>query len=262
MLFLIDRKEQRGCHRAVIDIDTGRGDAHGVDARQVRGSRAQRGHNAVIVILRVAVGLREPHDLLVIDALAVDDGRDLAVAAAGVKADAAALGVAADGLGRVLRRGQDIHRDDLEGVLIDVGHKVKVKLTLAALAVDILQIAVQLLVALDIDAKAALHPQQRLDKPLDVVVVGLAQRLGAVDEGVHRGHLAAAALHSDADGLFRVSEKAPLKAQKGDKPRIKLGTVFEWAVNAKKLHDGPSSCGIGICIQSEPLLTAQQLVLL
>ena len=90
-------KERAGLD-PVVDVDAGGAAADGVDARQVRGRLVQRVHDPVEVVLRVRLVVRIPHRLVAEDDPAVDDRRDLAIAAAEIEADAAALEMAAERL--------------------------------------------------------------------------------------------------------------------------------------------------------------------
>ena len=82
-----------------------------------------------------------PDDLLGIDGLAVDDCGDLAVGAARVKADAAALHMAADGDGGLVGLRQLFRRavDDLERHLIHILHELYVERALAREGIGALQ---------------------------------------------------------------------------------------------------------------------------
>ena len=166
------------------------------------GGGLQRGDDALIVIVGVGIHLGEPDDFLGIDALAVHHSGDLAVGAACVKTDAAALQMAAHLLGGVLGLGHLVHQHDLKGVLKDVGHVIKVEVLLAAGGVSLLQIVVGVLVAGYIYLEAALHPQDGLDQTVHIVVIRLGHLWGAVNKGVAGGHLAVGTLHSDGHGLL------------------------------------------------------------
>ena len=191
------------------------------------GGGLEGGHDAVVVVVGVGVDLGEPDHLLGVDRLAVDDCGDLPVTPAGVEADAAALQVAAHGLGGVLGYGDVVHQDDLEGVLKDGGHVVPVELLPAAGAVDAPEILRDALVAADVDLEAALHPQDGLDQAVDIVVVRLGHLRGAVDKGAAGGHLSVGPLHGDAHRLFGGLQEGAVKAHEGDKFRIQRGNVLQ-----------------------------------
>ena len=150
--------------------------------------------------------------------------------------------MAADGLGGVLGLGNLIHQNDLKGVLKDAGHVVPVELLLSAGAVDGSQVLADPRVAADIDLEAALHPQDGLDNPLDVVVVGLSHLGGAVDKGMAGGHLAVRPLHGNSYGLLCPGQEGAVKTHQGNKLRVQNGGVLQLHVDAKSVHgDSPLS---------------------
>ena len=108
-----------------------------------------------------------------------------------------------------------------------MGHIVPVEFLLAAGAVNAFEEGEGVLVAADIDLIAALHPQHGLDQPVDIVMVGLAQRLRAVDERLDRRHLAVCTLYGDADRLGRVGQERLVEALERQKARIERGDVFD-----------------------------------
>ena len=233
-------EKERGVHGAVVDIYTGRRDADRVHPRQMLCGGLESCNDAVVVVVRVGGGLGIPDDLFGVDWLAVDDGGYLPVAAARVEADAAAFGVPADGLGLVVRLGQHVCRDDLKGMLKDVCHVVPVEFLLSAGAVDRAQIVGHGLAPADVDAEAALHPEHGLDQALNVVAIGGLQLRRAVDEGLHRGHLAAGALHGDADRLPGVGQEGRVEDVQGQECGVQLGNVADAAGDTQVIHKTPS----------------------
>ena len=193
------------------------------------------------MIVRVGIDLGEPDHFLGIDSLSVDDGGNLPVGAACVKADAAAAEMAADFLGGVLALGHLVHQQHLKGMLKDVCHVVPVEFLLAAGAVDAAKVIINHLIAADIDAEAALHPEDELHQPVDVEAVGLLHLRGAVDEGVIAGHLSLCPLHRNGDRLFRGGQKGLVKKMQGDKPGVQLRAVFHVDVYTEKFHIRPTS---------------------
>ena len=87
----------------------------------------QGGHDAVVVIPGVGVQLGVPDHLLRVDAFPVDDSGNFPVGTAGIKPDAAALQMAANGLWGVLGGGQVVTGNHFKGALIYIGHEVAVK---------------------------------------------------------------------------------------------------------------------------------------
>ena len=233
---LRDFKKERGVHGAVVYVHAGARHTDRVHARHVCRRRLERGDDAVIVVIRVGVRLGKPHDLLGIHGLTVDDGGDLAVAAARIKAYAAAVKVPARGRGRILRLGQNVGINYLKGAFIYLGEIVPVKLLAAAGAEAAADVLIHIAIAADIHAPAALHPEQRLDKAADVIPVGVKHIGSAVDERVNGGHLAAAALHGDAEGLLCRGEKGVVELIEREKITVKLRKVPDACLNAEIVH--------------------------
>ena len=159
------------------------------------------------MVVRIFRDFGIPDDLLGKDALAVYDCADLAVAAAGIKADAAAVEVAAHGLGIAVLGRDGVAADNLKGALVHVGHEVGVKFAAAALAVGRRDVLVDLFTSGYIDLEPAHAPEQELDQPVGIVSVGPGKLCRAVNEGVVNRYLAARALYRDVQGLLRVREK-------------------------------------------------------
>ena len=178
------------------------------------------------MVIGVGIGLGEPDHLFGIHRLAVDNGGNLPVGAAGIKANAAALEVAANLLGSVLALGHGIHQQNLEGMLKDVCHIVPVEFLLAAGAVDAAQVVINHLIAADIDAEAALHPQQEFHQPVDVEAIRLLHLGGTVDEGMAAGHFALGPLHGNGYRLFGICQEGLVEQMQRDEFRIQLGTVL------------------------------------
>ena len=239
---LLRNLQEQGCvHGAVVDIHAGGGHAHRVHPRQMRGGGLQRGHNAVVVIIGVGGHLGEPHDLLGIDALTVDDSGDLPVGAAGVKADAAPLQMPAHLLGGILGCGNLIHQNDLKGALKNVGHVVEVEILLAPGGVGALQIVVSLFVSGHVNFEAALHPQDGLDQSVNIIMVGRRHFRRTVNKGTAGCHLAVRPLHRNGHGLFGSRQKSPVEFQDGNERRVELGGVLDRDLNAMQLHLPASS---------------------
>ena len=232
-------QEQGGAHGTVVDVHAGGGDTHGVHPGHMLGGGLESGHDDVIVIVGVSSNFGEPDDLLGEDGLTVDDGGHLAVRATRVKADAAAVQMAAHGDGLIQRLGNVLGVDHLEGLFKHVGHEVPVKGAGTLGAVGGLQILIHLLVV-DIDLIAALHPQLGLDQTVNVVAVGLVHLGGAVNKGVVGGHLLIGTLYGDGDGLFRRGQKSTVEVEQGNKLGVENGGVFDLNRNTISFH-GTSS---------------------
>ena len=196
----------------------------------------ERRDNPVIVIIRIGRGLREPDDLFGINRFSVNDGRDLSIAPAGVKADAAAVQVPADGLRLVLCLRQAVHGQNLKRMLKHLRHEVGIKGLLSTFAVDRLQIITDALVPADHDAEAALHPENGLDQALDVIAVGLHHLGRSVNKGLNGRHLTAGTLDRNANRLFGVGKKCIIETLQREKTRIQLRYVFQLGLNTIQIH--------------------------
>ena len=196
----------------------------------------QGGHDAVVVVLGIGVGLGEPDHLLVVDALPVDHGADLAIAAAGIEADPAPVQVPPNGLGCVLFRRETVGIHHLEGVLKDVGHEVEVEVPAALIRKGPFQILIHIPVAGHVYLEAPLHPQQGLHQPIEVVPVRRGVFRGAVDEGVHPGDLAVGPLHGEAQGLLRRGQKGFVVEAQGDEAGVQPGVIGHGYPDAVQVH--------------------------
>ena len=208
------------------------------------GGGFQCGHDPVIVIIRIRGGLRKPDDLFGINRLPVDHGGNLAVTAAGVKTDPAAVQVPADGLGLVMGFRKPVDGNHLEGMLKDLGHEVGVKGLLSSLTVGVLQICADFFIPADKDPETALHPEKGFDKALNIIAVGVRPLRGAVDERADRGHLTAGTLDGDTDGLFGIGKKGIVKTLQRVKIRVQLGNVLQIDFNSVSVHQDPSGSEI------------------
>ena len=200
------------------------------------GGGLQGGDNAVIVIIGVGVGLGEPDHFLAVHALTVDDRGDLTVTSAGVEADAAAIQMTADGLGKALLLGHLVHPHHLKGMLEHVTHVVEVEVPGAAGGIVLLHGVAHSLVAGQIHPEAALHPQQSLDDAVNIVDIRLPQLLRAVDTGAVNGHLAVGTFNGHIEGFFRVLQKRLIKAAQGNERGVQRGEMLDVHVDAEMLH--------------------------
>ena len=229
-------QEQGGRHGTVIDENACRGYAYRVHSGHMRSGGLERGDDAFVVVVRVAVYFGKPDNLFGIDGLSVDHGGDLAVASAGVKADAAALHMAAHGLGGVLGLRQLVRQHNLKGMLEHAGHVVPVKGLLAVGAVCGGEVIVGVLIAADVDLKAAFHPEDGLYQAVYVVVVCFAHLLGAVDIGAAYRHLAVGTFYRDAHGLCGVLQESLIELVQGNEAGIQFGFVFNVQFDAEIFH--------------------------
>ena len=152
------------------------------------------------MIAGVGLRTRLPDDLFAVDRLAVNHRRNLAVGCAQVKADPAAVQVAAQrpaafGGGRHFVR-RAYH--DGEGVLVNfLAHKVIVKLPRARRRIDLLNVLSDVGRPAHIDLPAAALPEQKLHKALGILQVGFGVGMPIwKDGGLKAGQSATFALNS------------------------------------------------------------------
>ena len=193
----------------------------------------------------VAVGLGIPDHLFGIDGHAVHHRGDLAVASAGVEADAAAVQIPAHrrGGGIGLRRfgqGADFHG---EVPLIHAAHEVRVERAGAAGGVGFGDITAQGLVAADHHFPAAVSPQQHFHGAFHIHLVRLIHGGGAVNLQTAHSHLALVALHGHGDvfAVFGGGLKGGGEGGHGDKPLVQHRGIFYRDLNAVNIHRGSSS---------------------
>ena len=175
--------------------------------------------------------------VLGVDGLPVDDGGDLPVGAAGVKADAAAVQVAADGLGLLVGGGEVLlgAEHDLEAPLEDVVHKVPVEVPDAAGHIGLLQLFRGLLAAADGDPPAAHAPEQELDGALHEAVVGLGKAL-VPEEGLKDGNAPVVPLHGHLEGPAGFTQKGVRPDGEGDEARLQGGLVGIVVFDTQIIH--------------------------
>ena len=166
--------EERSDAHFVADIDARGAAANGIHARQVLRRAAQRCLDAVVVILRIALKIRVPRHLLGEDDAPVDDCGALAIRAAEVEADAAAIQVAAQRHGGFAGRGHVGEIAGLDGELpaIDLAaHELGIEFPRAGRGVNAAQHFGNRRIAADDHAPAAARPEEELHEPLHVAAV-------------------------------------------------------------------------------------------
>ncbi len=232
--------EQRSDHGRVAHEGAGGRHADSVDARHLGGGRLEGGHDLVEMVLGILGDLREPHDLLGVHRLSVDDRGDLAVGAARIEADAAALHVPADGLGGLVGGGEGLlgAGDHLELLLIDVLEEAEVEGALALGGVGGRQLLGDLVAAAQVHAEAARAPQGELDEALDVAQVGLGE-LGPADGALADGDQAVFALDGDGDGVGRLFEVLAHPHAERDELVVENGNVLDRILDAQVVHGLP-----------------------
>ena len=167
-----DAAVERADARLAVDVDARGAAADRVDPRQVRSGAADRVVDALEVVGRVLLEVRIPLHLVREHHLAVDDGRRLAVAAAEVEADPAALQVPSERPLRLLRARQRARRPDLDRRAEHApAEEVAVEGARALRGVERPERASDGRGAAHEDRRAALLPQQELDQALDVAAV-------------------------------------------------------------------------------------------
>ena len=155
--------EEKGCvHCAVVDIDARRRDTDRIHPRHMLRCRLHRRDDPLEMVVGVRIGLGEPDDFLAEYRLSVDDRRNLAVAAARVKPDPAALQMPSDRLGFALLLRRLTAGHHLKRAFIDVRHEIRIKCAAAAGRIRLLHLLADAVVPTDVDFEAALHPQDGL----------------------------------------------------------------------------------------------------
>ena len=174
-----------------------------------------------------------PDDLLGVDRLAVYDSRHLAVGAARVKADAAAVRMAADlsGLLVRLRKARLVREDDLKRALVHVLHETDVELALPARAVLVLHTLCNRVVAAEVHAPAADAPQEHLDAALSITVVCLGECRAAQLRLVY-GHKAVFTLDRDFERALRAFFICAGPDAEGNKRAVQRGQIPDLVFNA------------------------------
>ena len=169
-----------------------------------------------------------PHDLLRIDHFPIHHGADLPVRPAGIKADAAAVHVAANGTGAFvcLRTLFQRQINDLQRALVELLEKVAVKGPDALRGIVLLQPPGDLRAAADIHPEAADGPQQEFYIPLHIPVIRLCHSICAVDHCPADGKIALFPFYGNGDGLPRTLAVGIRPNPKGNKTGVQLRYVF------------------------------------
>ena len=174
-----------------------------------------------------------PDDLFGIDRLTVYDGGNLAVGAARVETDTAAVRMAA-GFSGLLVRLREVCRvcdDDLKRPLVHVLHKTDVELALPARAVLVLHTLCNRVVAAQIYAPAADAPQKQLDHTLGIAVICLG-KFRAAQLHLADGYKAVFAFNGDFERAVCVRLIRTGPDAEGNKSRIQRGQVLDLILNA------------------------------
>ena len=208
-----DSAVERAHPGLVVDVDAGRAAPDRVDAREVGRRPPERVVDALEVVPGVLLEVGVPDHLVREHHLAVDHGGALAVGAAEVEADPAAVEVASEGLRRLAHGRELLRRLDPDRLPEHAAtHQVPVERAEALLPVRGGEHARHRVAALDQDRAAALLPEQELDQPLDVL---------AVERGVRRGRGQDARLVGER-GPVPADERYPQVhgAPRGAHPRV------------------------------------------
>ena len=80
--------------------------------------------------------------------------------------------------------------------------------------------------------EAADGPQEELDHPLHIAVIGLSHVWRSMDKGVADGNLPLVPLHGDGDGLLCIFQVCVHPDAEGDKAGIQLGRVLGIVLNS------------------------------
>ena len=216
--------EQGGHHGSVADEGAGGGHADGIHPGHL-GSGGLKGlYDVAEVVVGILLELGEPDHFLGVDALPVNNGGNLPVRAARVKADAAAIHMAAHGLRHLIGSGAGFQRQiqDLQVPLIELVDKSEIKLALTLGGVSLLQPLRQFAAATDGNPEAAGRPEQELDIALYIPVIRLGHFRSAVDAGMMHGNTALVTLYRNGNGLLGVLQIGRAPNTEGNKLRIQF----------------------------------------
>ena len=233
---VLDAAEQRGDAEAVVDDDARRGAADRVHARQVRPRELQRVHDAVVMVIGIAFEIGRPLDLFGEDDFPVDQRRALAVGAAEIEPDAAAVEIAPERERRrgFLREPALFDDDDFNALLEGLLEEVVVERALAVRRVDLGEHFrhVRRVFSGKINLGAAARPEHELHDALDVGLVqrGEFRRAGQTNRAEHGGG-AVRALKSDGErrgvgGFFRELAVFAVPQHGGNERGIDFGNEF------------------------------------
>ena len=224
-----DLDEQTGDHGSIADENTGRGNADAVHPGHLGGRGAEGIQNTLELVLGIGLGLGMPDHFLGVNALAVDDSGDLTVGTAGIKADAAAVHVAADGTGGLVGSGAGAQGQiqDLQLALVELLEEVVIEEADTVSGVGLLQLLGDLGATADTDLKTADGPQQELDIAFHIAVVRISHFGSAVDIGVAHGNMTLVTLNSNGDGVLGALQISIGPNAEGDKIRVQRRNVLQ-----------------------------------
>ena len=156
-------RKREAAFTRLLHVDARRTAADGIHTRQMGRRLLQRIHDAVEVILRVGMKIRIPNRLLAEHDLAINDRRRLAVAAAQIKADAAAVKVAAQRFALRAFRRNVLRVHHFERMIEHLGgDKVRVELAGGLVAIMRGQLRGEWRRAIEINPPAATRPEEEL----------------------------------------------------------------------------------------------------
>ena len=173
-----------------------------------------------------------PDDLLRVDGLPVDDRRDLAVRAAGVKTNAAAVCMASH-TDRALVGSREIcfaADNDLKRTFKHIKLKACVKFARPALTVCVPDLRGNGIVALKIDPEAASRPEQHFHQPLGKSHIGGGEFL-LTQTGLIDGDLAVIALDRNSEGAGRFRKISPRPNAERNEAWVECRYVFNRICN-------------------------------
>ncbi len=153
--------EERGNPHAVIDINTGRRAANGINAGQLTGGFFQGRHYFIVMILRIGMPFRVPDHFLAEYRLAILNRRHFPVTGAKVKSDPASIQMTAERLGILSVRRHFVGRCyfNSEGSRINFRHETGIKGPLAFHRVNSLYIPADFGRTADYDPPTSPLPQ-------------------------------------------------------------------------------------------------------
>ncbi len=222
------------------------------------GGALQRIDDAFVMIIRVRLEVRVPHNLLAELHLAIDHRRRLAIAAAEVKADAVAFKMPTQRASFGILRGQFGAAHHLQRVTV-VFHADHVVVEFAELirAIIILQPLGVGVRAAKMNLPTAALPQQKLHHALEVAeIVRLQLVIGREQHRAMMKHRAIGLLERDAHvhrraGIACRRLKGAVDQNRRAKGRVEFGNKLRFRQKIRVTHfSGRASCSFRVCLAS------------
>ena len=204
--------EEGACLDPVVDVNAGGAAADRVDPGQMRGSLPERVHDAVEVILGIRLVVRIPHRFVTEDHASIDHRGRLAVAAAEIESDPAAVQVAAEWPGDRAFRRQFACGDDLDRMIENPpADEVGIKPARGCRDIVRRERGGKFRRSVDVNPPSAPGPEEKLHQSFDVRVVRRGMRMRG-------GQYRRFEMEDRAIGLFESEPDRNPGAARGDEP--------------------------------------------